>query len=154
MQNTLTNLIVEKHDKDSGNVLEGAQFVIYDTHIMEVMKDYAGNELKWTSKGMDQFVGVPAGDYILKETMAPDGYQLAKDLAFTLTENGVLLVDGKVIDKLVVVDERKVDEVITPTPPVDTGDQTQVNMYLAMLSVSVMALGVLIRKLWTLNRKA
>lgn len=154
MQNTLTNLIVEKHDKDSGNVLEGAQFVIYDTHTMEVMKDYAGNELKWTSKGMDQFVGVPAGDYILKETMAPDGYQLAKDLAFTLTENGVLLVDGKVIDKLVVVDERKVDEVITPTPPVDTGDQTQVNMYLAMLSVSVMALGVLIRKLWTLNRKA
>ena len=86
--------------------------------------------------------------------MAPDGYQLAKDLAFTLTENGVLLVDGKVVDKLVVVDERKVDEVITPTPPVDTGDQTQVNMYLAMLSVSVMALGVLIRKLWTLNRKA
>lgn len=154
MQNTLTNLIVEKHDKDSGNVLEGAQFVIYDTHTMEVMKDYAGNELKWTSKGMDQFVGVPAGDYILKETMAPDGYQLAKDLAFTLTENGVLLVDGKVVDKLVVVDERKVDEVITPTPPVDTGDQTQVNMYLAMLSVSVMALGVLIRKLWTLNRKA
>ena len=154
MQNTLTNLIVEKHDKDSGNVLEGAQFVIYDTHTMEVMKDYAGNELKWTSKGMDQFVGVPAGDYILKETMAPDGYQLAKDLAITLTENGVLLVDGKVVDKLVVVDERKVDEVITPTPPVDTGDQTQVNMYLAMLSVSVMALGVLIRKLWTLNRKA
>ena len=154
MQNTLSNMIVEKHDKDSGNVLEGAQFVIYDVHSMEIVKDHAGKELKWTSKGIDELVGVPAGDYILKEIVAPDGYQLAKDIAFTLTEDGVLLVDEKVVDKLVVVDEHKVEEVITPTPPIDTGDQTQVNVYLAMLSVSVMALGVLIRKLWTLNRKA
>lgn len=154
MQNTLSNMIVEKHDKDSGNVLEGAQFVIFDVHSMEIVKDHAGKELKWTSKGIDELVGVPAGDYILKEIIAPDGYQLAKDIAFTLTEDGVLLVDGNVVDKLVVMDEHKVEEVITPTPPIDTGDQTQVNVYLAMLSVSVMALGVLIRKLWTLNRKA
>lgn len=154
MQNTLTDMIVEKQDKDSGHVLEGAQFVIYDTHRMQIVKDHTGKELKWTSKGIDELVGVPAGDYILKEIVAPDGYQLAKDIAFTLTEDGVLLVDGNVVDKLVVIDERKVEEVITPTPPVDTGDQTQVNVYLAMLSVSIMALGVLMKKLWTLNKKA
>lgn len=113
-----------------GNELEGAE--------MELVN--SGGEVveKWTSDGKNHVIsGLSAGEYVLKEVAAPDGYVIATDIRFIVYTDGTITVenvdytaisaDGNPM--IVMVDEaEKVPEKtpetpkIPETPSVPTGD--------------------------------
>ena len=52
----------------------------------------------WTSDGKEHLVeGVPEGKYTLKELAAPDGYQIATDIKFTVGKNNAVTADGTTV---------------------------------------------------------
>ena len=92
-----------KRDTD-GNELKGAKLQIVDEK---------GNMIdEWTSDGTNHIVTkLKAGKYMLTETAAPDGYEIATDISFEVFE------DGTVNPLIVMVDEAE-EKQITP----QTGD--------------------------------
>ena len=78
--------------------LPGAELQIMDTEGKEVVKTIFGEELKWTSaETAKQIKGLPAGEYILRETKAPTGFAVAADVKFTISDD--LTVENKVVMK-------------------------------------------------------
>lgn len=83
--------------------LPGAELQIMDTEGKEVVKTIFGEELKWTSaETAKQIKGLPAGEYILRETKAPTGFAVAADVKFTISDD--LTVENKVVMKDVPTD--------------------------------------------------
>ena len=81
MDDDITRLEITKTDITDGKPVIGAELVILD-------KD--GNEIhKWTTGEKPQYIEMlPAGEYVLKETTAPDGYVTAEEIAFTVADTG------------------------------------------------------------------
>lgn len=52
--------------------------------------------MRWVSEAEDRTITLPAGTYILRELMAPDGYDLTKteDVRFSVSAEGMLTVEG------------------------------------------------------------
>lgn len=106
-----------KRDTD-GNELKGAKLQIIDEK---------GNVIdEWTSNGTNHIVKkLTEGKYVLTETAAPDGYEIATDISFEVLEDGTVKVgntettaiskDGNPL--IVMVDEAE-ERQITP----QTGD--------------------------------
>lgn len=98
---------------DSGNtskILSGAAFVLYkeDSNGNKQYYSYVGNSTTWTSlagnktesdyqvetddKGQIVFHGLTEGEYKLKETKAPDGYNLPdKEISLSVTADGKIV---------------------------------------------------------------
>ena len=82
--NTITSVKVSKVDIADGKELEGA-------HIQVIDKD--GNVVEeWIStKEAHEITGLKTGEtYTLRETVAPDGYDLTTDTTFVLKEDGTV----------------------------------------------------------------
>ena len=82
VEDALTSIKVSKVDITNGEELEGAHIQILDEE---------GNvEVEWDSKDAPQeVVGLKTGvTYILRETVAPEGYAIATDTTFTIDEKG------------------------------------------------------------------
>ncbi|MCQ2528406.1 MAG: hypothetical protein MJ108_04730, partial [Saccharofermentans sp.] len=107
---TPVTVFVKKVDlKDTTLVLDGAEFEITDAD---------GNSVAtWTSTtAADEIAGkLYAGKtYTLTETKAPDGYDIAAPITFSINDDGKVVIDGKVIDdNTIVVEDAK-------TPVVNT----------------------------------
>ncbi len=112
-------ITVEFSKRDTeGNELKGAKLQIVDEK---------GNVIEeWTSDGTNHIVKkLKAGKYVLTETAAPDGYEIATDISFEVFEDGTVKVgntetvavskDGNPL--IVMVDEAE-EKQITP----QTGD--------------------------------
>lgn len=112
-------ITVEFSKRDTeGNELKGAKLQIVDEK---------GNVIEeWTSDGTNHIVKkLKAGKYVLTETAAPDGYEIATDISFEVFEDGIVKVgntetvavskDGNPL--IVMVDEAE-EKQITP----QTGD--------------------------------
>ncbi len=81
MQDDVTKVEIHKTDIVSGEELPGAHLEIHD----------ADGDLidAWISTDEPHFIEkLPAGDYILTETLAPDGYATAETVPFTVTATG------------------------------------------------------------------
>ncbi|MDO5111428.1 MAG: DUF5979 domain-containing protein [Clostridia bacterium] len=63
---------IEKQDANTAAVLGGASFSIYDATGTTLLRSAETN----ATTGVAKLYGLPAGDYILKETEAPSGYIL------------------------------------------------------------------------------
>ena len=94
-----TELVISKVDiTNAEKELPGAELQIMDTEGKEVVKTIFGEELKWTSaENAKQIKGLPAGEYILRETKAPTGFAVAADVKFTISDD--LTVENKVVMK-------------------------------------------------------
>ena len=81
MQDDVTKVEIHKTDIVSGEELPGAHLEIHDTD---------GNLIdEWISTDEPHFIEkLPAGDYTLTETLAPDGYAVAETVPFTVTATG------------------------------------------------------------------
>lgn len=79
MTNTLTQVEVSKKDITGEKELPGAELVV---------KNKDGEEVdRWTSTEEPHLIkGLPAGEYTLTETKAPDGYVTAETITFTVTD--------------------------------------------------------------------
>lgn len=81
MQDDVTKVEIHKTDIVSGEELPGAHLEIHD----------ADGDLidAWISTDEPHFIEkLPAGDYILTETLAPDGYATAETMPFTVIATG------------------------------------------------------------------
>ncbi len=79
MSDRLTQVSVSKLDVTDDSYLAGAKLII---------KDSTGRAVKeWTSKAAGEWIeGLAAGDYALVEETAPEGYELADTVYFTVTD--------------------------------------------------------------------
>lgn len=83
MRDDITKVQISKVDIATGKELPGAELVI---------KDKDGNTVaQWVSEDKPHYIEkLPAGDYTLTEITAPNGYQLAESIAFTVLPTGEL----------------------------------------------------------------
>ena len=83
MKDDITRVQISKIDIATGKELPGAELVIKDTD---------GNTVaQWVSEDKPHYIEkLPAGDYALTEITAPNGYQLAESIAFTVLPTGEL----------------------------------------------------------------
>ena len=83
MKDDITRVQISKVDIATGKELPGAELVIKDTD---------GNTVaQWVSEDKPHYIEkLPAGEYTLTEITAPNGYQLAESIAFTVLPTGEL----------------------------------------------------------------
>ena len=83
MKDDITRVQISKIDIATGKELPGAELVI---------KDKDGNTVaQWVSEDKPHYIEkLPAGDYTLTEITAPNGYQLAESIVFTVLPTGEL----------------------------------------------------------------
>ena len=105
---TFTNKIskvdvkIEKID-EQGNPLKGATLQI---------KDEQGNVVdEWETTKETHTTKLPVGKYILHEEKAPKGYNLAKDIQFTVNENGETIVNEEILEKIIMKDTKIKEEI-------------------------------------------
>ena len=106
MRDDITRVQISKVDITTGKELPGAELVI---------KDKDGNTVaQWVSNDKPHYIEkLPAGDYTLTEITAPNGYQLAESIAFTVLPTGEL--------QTVVMKDARIPE---ETPHEDTPSNT------------------------------
>ena len=110
--------MINKIDSE-GNPLQGAEFTLEkvlsdgSTKTVGVIKNAEGTT--FTFKGLDD------GDYILKETQTPEGYNTISDIKFTITANHDVLSDAPELKDLT---GNKVSGEITLTPNKTEGSLT------------------------------
>ena len=145
VENDYTKLYISKQDAATGEELPGAKLEIIEKESGEVIE-------KWVSTEEQHYIeAIPAGDYILRETMAPEGYEIAKEIRFTVKDTGE-------IQRVVMTDELSEGTIVTSTPDhfrdgsntnggVKTGDQSQILLLAAMAGVAVLVIsGVVYRR--------
>uniref|UniRef100_UPI002AC8B9B8 VaFE repeat-containing surface-anchored protein n=1 Tax=Acutalibacter intestini TaxID=3093659 RepID=UPI002AC8B9B8 len=117
IENAKTQIVISKVDSVTGKELTGAKLEIRD-------KD--GKVLEsWTTDGKPHTMDrLPAGEYVLHEASAPNGYLLAEDVKFTVKDSDEAIT--------VVMKDRPKDHPGTP----NTGD-TGWRLALAVFGVSL-----------------
>lgn len=96
MKDDITRVQISKIDIATGKELPGAELVI---------KDKDGNTVaQWVSEDKPHYIEkLPAGEYTLTEITAPNGYQLAESIAFTVLPTGelqtVVMKDARIPEK-------------------------------------------------------
>lgn len=106
MRDDITKVQISKVDIATGKELPGAELVI---------KDKDGNTVaQWVSKDKPHYIEkLPSGDYTLTEITAPNGYQIAESITFTVQPTGEL--------QTVVMKDARIPE---ETPHEDTPSNT------------------------------
>lgn len=120
MQDDVTKVEISKTDITGKKELPGATLTILDSD---------GNVVEtWVSTGEPHYIEkLPIDTYTLREEQAPDGYLVAEDITFEVT-------DTAEIQKVVMKDEA------VPTDVPKTGDET--NLWLPILLMALSAVGL------------
>ena len=157
MRDDITKVQISKVDIATGKELPGAELTITD-------KD--GKEIdRWVSSDKPHYIEkLPAGDYTLTEITAPDGYDIAERIRFTVLPTGevqtVVMKDARIPEKTPHPEETPhPTETPQPTPsatpaptPVpqpiipQTGDTFPLGLLLTVAGISLAGLAVLIFK--------
>ena len=103
----------------------------------------------WTSTDKPHYIEkLPAGDYKLTEITAPDGYEIAEDISFTVLPTGE-------VQRVVMKDAPIPEQPVQPTPPStptptplipQTGDTFPLGLLLALAGIPLAGLAALIYK--------
>lgn len=114
IQNKKTVTEISKVDATTSKEIEGAQLTLTDKETSQVVE-------QWTSTNESHRIeGLTVNKtYILHEVAAPNGYQVASDIEFTIQDTGE-------VQKVVMKDER------IPTV-IKTGDNTNIFFYVGLL---------------------
>ena len=157
MRDDITKVQISKVDIATGKELPGAELTITD-------KD--GKEIdRWVSSDKPHYIEkLPAGDYTLTEITAPDGYDIAERIRFTVFPTGevqtVVMKDARTSEKTPHPEETPhPTETPQPTPsatpaptpapqPIisQTGDTFPLGLLLTVAGISLAGLAMLIFK--------
>ncbi len=97
------DLVKWKSVNDTKTLLDGATFQLFDGDTaIKFSKDTNGNYIVnaagsadiVVTNGLVKVMGLDAGDYTLKETVVPDGYNKAADTTVTISDNNPAVVSG------------------------------------------------------------
>ncbi len=115
--NLRTRVIIEKVDEE-GNGVAGATLVICDSEGNIILDENGNPRWQFVTNGEPyEILGMPAGNYILRELEAPEGYRLAADVPFTVTgdtDEAVVVTMVDEVEGAVILN--KVDENGNPVP--------------------------------------
>ena len=141
---TLFDVEISKVDATTSKEIEGAKLVIKNENGEEVASWTSGSDGK-NSDGTfkTHTVQLPFGTYTLTEITAPNGYEVAETITFTVGKDGK--VEG---GKVVMKDAPIVTPTATPTATPDattpkTGDDSNVGMWIMLLAFSACAVLVI-----------
>ena len=141
MRDDTIKVEISKVDITTNKELPGAELIITN-------KD--GKEIeRWVSTDKPHYIEkLPAGDYTLTEITAPNGYEIAEDISFTVLPNGEV---QRVVMKDAPIPEQPVQptpsSTPTPTPLIpQTGDTFPLGLLLALAGLSLAGLAALIYK--------
>lgn len=94
-----TNKVVINKVNEKNEALDGAEFTLY-----KKIKGEADKEIKAVISGdkndVFTFSGLDDGDYVLKETKTPDGYNTANDIEFTIKADHSIESDAPELNSL------------------------------------------------------
>ena len=136
--NKSTKVRISKQDITTGEELPGATLQIIDED---------GNvATEWVSTDEAHFIEgklIAGKEYTLRETIAPDGYEIASEIKFTVNTDGS-------VTEVVMYDEHTPDLEIPPTVTIDTPNtgvsaDNSAELYLVAAAV-IMAFGMVIYK--------
>ena len=116
MEDAKISATISKVDVSNGNKeLEGATLTITSKDGKDLSNVTSENTTMKASKTDVTFVSqatdtvlsnLPAGEYTLTETTAPDGYTKAESIDFTVNEDGTITVGGSTVDKVTMEDKQ------------------------------------------------
>ena len=138
MVDDTTKVRISKRDITTGEELPGATLQIIDEN---------GNVVEeWVSTDEAHFIEgklIAGKEYTLRETIAPDGYEIANEISFTVNEDGS-------VTEVVMYDEHTPDLETPPTVTIDTPNtgvsaDNSAELYLVAAAV-IMAFGMVICK--------
>ena len=141
MRNDVIKVEISKADITTNKELPGAELIITnkDGKVVE----------RWTSNDKPHYIEkLPAGEYTLTEITAPNGYEIAEDIFFTVLPTGE-------IQRVVMKDAPIPEQPVQPTPPStptptplipQTGDTFPLGLLLALAGLSLAGLAALIYK--------
>ena len=141
MQDDVIKVEISKVDITTNKELPGAELIITNK---------GGKVVEhWTSTDKPHYIEkLPAGDYTLTEITAPNGYEIAEDISFTVLPNGD-------VQRVVMKDAPIPEQPMQPTPPStptptplipQTGDTFPLGLLLALAGLSLAGLAALIYK--------
>ena len=141
MRDDVIKVEISKKDLTTMEELPGAELTLTD-------KDGKVVE-HWTSTDKPHYIEkLPAGEYTLTEITAPDGYEIAEDISFTVLPTGE-------VQRVVMKDAPIPEQPVQPTPPSpptptpqipQTGDTFPLGLILALAGLSLAGLAALIYK--------
>ena len=138
MVDDMTKVRISKQDVTTGKELPGATLQIIDEN---------GNVVEeWVSTDEAHFIEgklIAGKEYTLKEIIAPEGYEIANEIKFTVNADGT-------VTEVVMYDEHTPDLEIPPTVTIDTPNtgvsaDNSAELYLVAAAV-IMAFGMVICK--------
>ncbi len=121
---TEPNTVTLSKKNVGGNELAGAKITVSGTDFTsEAVKVEVGTGASVVTKNGTSLTyisgtiptvikGLPAGNYIMHEEAAPEGYLVATDIAFTVTADGKVLVGGNEVNSVTMVDEAKPEDTV------------------------------------------
>ena len=141
MRDDVIKVEISKVDITTNKELPGAELTLTN-------KD--GKEIeRWVSTDKPHYIEkLPAGEYTLTEITAPDGYEIAEDISFTVLPTGE-------VQRVVMKDAPIPEQPVQPTPPTaptptplipQTGDTFPLGLLLALAGLSLAGLAALIYK--------
>ena len=132
---------ISKVDITTNKELPGAELIITNKEGKEIDR--------WVSTDKPHYIEkLPAGEYTLTEITAPNGYEIAEDISFTVLPTGEV---QRVVMKDAPIPEQPVQSTPpstpTPTPLIpQTGDTFPLGLFLALAGISLAGLAALIYK--------
>ena len=141
MRDDVIKVEISKVDITTNKELPGAELIITnkDGKVVE----------HWTSTDKPHYIEkLPAGEYTLTEITAPNGYEIAENISFTVLPNGD-------VQRVVMKDAPIPEQPAQPTPPSTptptpliprTGDAFPLGLLLALAGLSLAGLAALIYK--------
>ena len=107
---------ISKQDIVTGKELPGAKLQIIDEN-SKVIHEWV------TTDKPHLFEKLPVGEYTLREMTAPDGYEIAEDIAFTVEETGEI--------QKVVMKDKPIKKAV-----VKTGDNSMISLYACGVAIA------------------
>ena len=116
-----TKVSVSKVAVGGGDEIAGASIKLMDAEGKNVIK-LNGEDVTWTSEEgkTHDIIGLKPGTYVLRETVAPDGYAIATDIVFTLNANGSIKTEAKTSDSgAILIEDAKTSVRVSKTDVAD-----------------------------------